>query len=224
MIIRQLAIGIVSIGVSTFSSAGIIQLGSSAGLSAGSAVHSFPDALGSSYSDTVAYAVGGNTVTFSASGDTLTRFEAGVDYLTTAFSTNTQLLFASGNFGASAPVTLSFATPVLEVGFNLEEAAFGDYVIRFTAFNGATSLGTFTASGNDPDRLSFVGAAATAGDVITSLLISDDQGNDLAFGPIAFGTSTEPPPPPPSVSAPASLALMVLGLGVMTRIRRRIIS
>ena len=220
MIIQRLVIAAMSMGLSTFSAAGILQLSSAAALSSGSAVHSFPDALGSSYSDTASYAVGGNTLTFSASGETLTRFEAGVDYLTTAFSTNTQLLFASGSFGASAPVRLSFATPVLEVGFGLEEAAFGDYVITFTAFNGATSLGTFTASGNDPDHLSFVGATATAGDVITSLLISDDQGNDLAFGPIAFGTSTEPPPPPPPVSAPASLALLVLGLGILTRMRR----
>ena len=172
----------------THSQAGVIQLASPAALSATSLVRNYTDNPGDSYNDTVSYTLGTNSVNFSAASGVFTRFETGVDYLNSGFADNTQILFAGGNFGANAPVTLAFATPVLEVGFGLEEAAFGDYVITFTAFNGASELGTFTALGNDPEALSFVGARATGSDSITSLLISSDQGNNLVFGGIAFGT------------------------------------
>ena len=50
------------------------------------------------------------------------------------------------------------------------------------------------SNGNDGDSLSFEAIAATCNDVITGQVFSDNVGNDLAFGSVAFW-STVPPEP-----------------------------
>lgn len=79
------------------------------------------------------------------------------------------------------------------MGLILEDPNYGDYIVSFTAYNGATVLGTFMSSGNNPNSLSFIGLSASGGDLITSLLISDNAGNNLAFGALSFGLLTSGP-------------------------------
>lgn len=196
----------------TAAHAGAIQLAGPTALSPSDAIFAYSDADGSAYANTVTYAAAGNTITIATSNNTLTRYTVGVDYFFSAFPNGTPILYYGDNFGANAPATLSFGAPVSEVGFNLEDAASGDYTITFTAFNGVTALGTFTSSGNDPNSLGFVGVAATSGDAITRLGISDNRGNNLTFGPITFGTT---------IPEPGSLALIAVGLVGLVGMRRQ---
>jgi hypothetical protein len=209
--------------------AGTIQLTSASQLSPTDTVLTFPGATGpvgtTDNTSPVSFAAGGNTLSFTAStsvnGAYFENDTVGVSYFETAFGSGTNLLYAAGYNGATAPITLSFANPVTEVGFNAEEFADGPYTISFTAYNGATDLGTFTASGYDPANgeaggvLSFEGLDSTGG--ITSLNISDGNGDNIALGPITFGGTVT------STPEPGSLTLIGTGLlGLMLAMRKRI--
>jgi hypothetical protein len=94
-------------------------------------------------------------------------------------------------------------------------------VVQFTVFDGATSLGTYSANGNDTfdssGVLSFESALATGSDVITSVVFDDSAAggsNNLAFGPVTYDNgpvATEPP------------TLITLGVGLIScgLLRRR---
>jgi hypothetical protein len=133
-------------------------------------------------------------------------------YTGTSFPDGTHVFVAFGaqngtqNGGA---ITLSFSSPVQEFGVNIEDYNPGAYIVQFTAYNGVTSLGTFSASGYDdcggqcpdgtPGMLSFEGAAAINGDVITSVVFDDTAAggtDNFAFGPVTYGDAPVVPEPP----------------------------
>lgn len=197
--------------------AGSIQISSPAGLSPSDATLIFSGTQSTNLGTPVAFGAGDNTLTFS---DTI-GFEvvqAGVSYFGTAFSDGTTILYGGGEFGSGAPVTIDFSTPVAEVGLTLEEYAVGPYTVTFSAYDGSNLLGTFTADGSDPEGgyasiLSFEGVQATNGDVITSLVLSDDNGNNLGLGPVSYGSPTP---------EPGTFGLLLTGLaGLGGAIRRK---
>ena len=201
-------------GASTQARAAVIQLTSPASVSAGDTTLVYPGAVGTVFSSPVSFTAGGNTLTFSAALGALELDQVGVTYGSSAFSNGTRILIAGGFQGPTAPITISFANPVSEFGVNAEEFNTGDYTVSFTAFDGARPLGTFTATGNDPSILSFEGARTTGGDVITSVLISDNASNNVGLGPFSFGNPTAT-----SVPEPASLVLIISGLLGLSLVR-----
>jgi hypothetical protein len=183
--------------------------------------------IGNVTSSPVVVSAGGNTLTFSDVGNSFEYDQADNNYLYTAFGAGTNILYASGFTSSAAPVTISFANAVTEFGFNAEEFNGGDYTISFTVYDGATDLGTFTSSGCDPayavsdcsspagGTLSFEGFQSLGG--ITSVTLSDTDGDNIGLGPILFGGT------PLGTPEPSSLVMTGLGLlGLMFAMRKRV--
>jgi hypothetical protein len=195
----------------------VTQLSSPSELSSSDSTLSTFGTIGATASSPLSYSVGGNTLTFTDAG--VFEFDqAGTNYFSTAFPDGTNVLYAAGFSGAGAPITLSFAKPITEFGFNAEEFNFGPYTMYLTAYEGATSLGTFSADGDDPGSLSFLGLRASGGTSITSITISDNNGNNIGLGPVTFGGT------PTSVPEPGSLMMFgagLIGLGLVLFERRR---
>lgn len=201
-------LAIVALSSAAVAHAGSIQFTSASQLSASDTTLTFPStSVSTPVSSPVSYSAGGNTLTFSDAGSKFELDQVGVTYFTSGFANGTEILYAAGFSGAAAPITIDFLNPVGQVGFNAEEFAGGNENFTFSAFDNAVLIGSFMATGNDPNSLAFLGLSATGGDAITSLVVSDTQGNNIALGPIAFGASSPSPVPEPS-----TMVLMGTGL------------
>lgn len=200
----------------------VTQLASPSALSAGDTTLNFPSVATSTVvGSPISFTAGTNTLTFSAAGGNFEEDTVGSTYFETAFANSTNILYAAGYAGPTAPITLTFANAVAEVGFNAEEFADGPYTMSVTAYDGATNLGTYTATGYDPALgegggvLSFEGLQDSGGG-ITSLVISDASGDNIALGPVTFGGT------PSAVPEPASVILLftvLLATALVTRKR-----
>lgn len=197
--------------------AGSFQISSPAGLSPSDTTLDFFGPQATEFSPPVAFVTGGNTLTFSNTNG-FEELQAGSNYFNTAFPNGAVILYGNGFFGSGGPVTIDFSDPVGQVGLNIEEFADGPYTVIFSAYDGSNLLGTFNASGSDPDGgfdsvLSFEGVQATGGDEITSLVLNDGNGNNLGLGPITYGAATP---------EPGTFCLLLTGLaGLGEMIRRR---
>lgn len=195
-----------------------VQITSPAGLSAMDTTLNVSGTQGLNLGTPVAFSAGGNTLTFSNTNG-FEVVQAGNTYFNTSFPNGTEILYGNGFYGSGGPLTIDFSSPVGQVGLGVEEFANGPYTITFSAYDGSMLLGTYTSSGSDPNggypsALSFEGVQATDGYQITSLTLSDTNGDNLGLGPVTYGAASVTP-------EPGSFAFLLTGLAGLGEMVRR---
>jgi hypothetical protein len=131
----------------------------------------------------------------------------------TGFSASDSLLWTSdaGNSG-NGPVTLSFGMGITGAGALIQANAPGQFTAQIQAFNGATLLGTFTATSDTAGDATYLGVQDQTGSNITKVVFSltacgllDTSGcTDFAIGAVNLNSGP----------AAASLSVQSLGFGV----------
>jgi hypothetical protein len=118
----------------------------------------------------------------------------------------------SGN-GGNAPLTLSFARGVSGVGASIQADGPGQFAAQIQAFNGATSLGSFTVTSDANGDAEYIGVLDQSGTNITSVVFSLTTcvGTCTDF---AIDTANLNTAPATSVSLVSSLSPSALGQGV----------
>jgi hypothetical protein len=207
--------GLVGVGVVDSAQASLIQLFSPTELNPGDMTYDYlMRSAGQPVLPSPFALVGAdNTLTFIEAGAAFVRMDqepsvpAGGGWSGT-FAPATRLLYTGNNVDSNwfGPMTINFELPILEFGlfaqFN-NEAFPGPFL--FNVFNGPVALGTFTSGVTDLPA--FLGTRATAGDVITSVLVGGPSmvasNNDFAIGPVTAQ----------GVPEPQTLTLMLVGIG-----------
>jgi hypothetical protein len=199
--------------------AGAIQLGNPSDLSAGAIAGDYP--LGPP-GDPLNVDVGAVTLSFSTPGFLFLDMSDGSNY---DFPAGTSVLGTLPD----GPMTVDFSSGVREVGLFAQGVGPSPAEsFSFSVFQGATSLGTFAVGPADNSSLPgialFLGARATGGDLITSMVINNTSpvddffDNSFVIGPVAFSEAAAAEPVP----EPMSLLLFGTGLvGVSVRLRRK---
>ena len=176
------------------------------------------DAVGNVYySSTVTLGSGATALTFERGSGSYELDQVGVNYGVSAFASGTKIIGAGGfqGPGDGKAITIVFGSAILEFGLNVEEYNAGPYTVSFTAFDASgNSLGTFSASGNDPSALSFEGMKSS---YHNHEVIFDDSAaggsNDLLFGNIDLLPAGQPAPAASEASLPKLLACGLLTVG-----------
>ena len=191
----------------------------------GDTVLTFPDSYSSpqGYTGTVA----GTTLTFTEPGkyiftDVPGFFNVG----------GNALLFGNINTNPAGLGQIDFSQGVKEVGFqaqvNLSGISTPEH-FTFTAFNGVTSLGTYTVFGDAfLGQNPYLGVQATGGDLITKVVVTGFNDTAafngpgpfaFAIGPVSFAAPRSTVPEP---SSWASFGIGILGLSALgLRARRK---
>lgn len=213
--IRKLVLALATFAVINFATAATtyadaVQLTSPAQLSPGNTVANYPISgpLPIFLSNPLVLSAGDNTLTFAKPTGQFVISNIFPGFLSTGNA------FGQG----SAPITITFATGVTELGFFARPNFAGPsgFQFTFTAFNGATALNTFNVGTSGATGNLFLGVRATGGDVITSLTVTHTI-PDFAIGPVSFGNASPEPIP-----EPATIVLLSTGLaGVVARRRIR---
>jgi hypothetical protein len=91
----------------------------------------------------------------------------------TAFATNERLIWTSdaGN-GGNGPLKLGFSAPVAGAGALIQANTPGQFTAKIEAFNGATSLGSFTVTSDSSGDAVYIGLKDTTAANITSVVFS----------------------------------------------------
>jgi hypothetical protein len=119
-------------------------------------------------------------------------------------------LLGNNSFNYS-PMTIAFASPVLGVGANINADDYGPFTGTIEAFDGSTSLGTFTEDGvvtsNEDGSAIFIGVLDKNAE-ITSIVfgLTDPTLGDFAINSLRLLT-------PELTTTPEPASLTLLGLG-----------
>jgi hypothetical protein len=224
ILFASLALAVLSLAAAIPTYAGAVQLLTSAQLTPGGSTTDYPGNPNTNVPSPLIINVGGNTVTFTvAVGNTIFRADQGNGF-DGDFAPGTELLvtFTGDGTPGTGPLTINFATGVGEFGIGAQNNAVGTGLFTFSVFNNATLLGTFTQPGNG--FISFLGARATDGDVITRVTISGSSTdtdpnaqNNFAVAPLTFGAAA-----PAAIPEPTTMLLLSTGLvGVAAKARKR---
>ena len=141
------------------------------------------------------------------------------------FSPGDRLL--NNNSGNLFPLTISFALPIFGAGANIQMDAQGAFTAQIEAFNGVTSLGTFTEDGisnaNDDGSAIFLGILDDTQEItsiVFTLSASAPASNDFAINALQLSDTTSPGGEAPE---PGTIALSAIGIaaaGLVTRRKR----
>lgn len=109
-------------------------------------------------------------------------------------------------------IAVDFAQPISEFGFQVQNFDSGSTTFFLEAFNGLTSLGTFSVTGST----AFLGLR-TDGETITRIIVGS-TGNNFAVGETHINYA----PAPSGVPEPATITLLGMGTaGVVAAVRKR---
>ena len=178
--------------------------------------NSYPNGTVTAAFGPTTYGNADNTLTFSGGPGLFNTYLAGTDYTGTVFANGTYVLIDGGvNSPFSGAVTLSFSSPVTSFSLSIEDYWAGflsgnnpnAYTVSYSWYNGATPLGTGSASGSNDGTgtgsLSSESAAVSGNQYITSVTFDDSAlsgSNNLVFGPVAYTNYVAPINPPPAVT------------------------
>ncbi len=207
------------------------QINDASGLSAGDTTLTYtgrPSSITTlpSYTGTA----GGQTITLTDAGNSFLLVQQGAQ-INGAFPNGTNVLATTdtSTTAQDGPLTISFSSGVGEVGFSAQDVANDFDSFTFSAYDGATLLGTFSTPTvnntiNISGTLSFLGVSAGSGSVITSIVASSTSSNgganDFFVGPLTFGSAAvTATPEPASYAAFAMGGFGLLGLGLKARKR-----
>ncbi len=191
--------------------------------------------VASPYSQTV----GGQTVTFTTTGEQTNGVFGSFDSAGFDFAPGTQLLNTfDGRYpvgtppnpsGSNGPLQIDFSSGVGAFGLQVQSFAFDQETFTFSTYNGGSLVGTYTTPQFDNTQGNgksvFLGAQANGGDMFTRVVISSvsfaggavqKTSNDFLFA--SLGTQ---PAAVPEASSVISLGLALAMLGSMTLIARR---
>jgi hypothetical protein len=112
---------------------------------------------------------------------------------------DTLLWTSNGNNGGNGPITLSFNRGLAGVGALIQADGSAQFTASIQAFNGSTSLGTFTETSNSTGTAVYLGVIDRSGSNITSVTFSLTSAlgvtSDFAIDTLNLGSSFVSPPP-----------------------------
>ena len=232
----------------TIAAADAIPLVPPIGTPSGGTTVNYPGTEGSLLPSGFSVSAGGNTLTFTQQGFPGSTMNFRRVAQTPAsgpllgcgttwggnFLPCTQLLYTGGaDRSGLGPVTITFATPVVEIGLRAQNFApvfpspGAPQSFVASVFRGATPLvgGTFTfvgMSNNAADgSATFIGFRAINGDSFDRIVISSNT-NDFAIGPVTFGPAGATGATP--IPEPTTLLLLGTGtaaLGIGRKLRKK---
>lgn len=191
--------------------------------------------VSSPYSQTV----GGQTITFTTTGERTNGVFGSFDSAGFDFAPGTRLLntfdgrypvgTTNNPYGSNGPLQIDFSSGVGAFGLQVQSAGIDQETFTFSTFNGGALVGTYTTPQFDNTQGNgksvFLGAQATGGDQFTRVVISSVSfaggaqqatSNDFYFA--SLGTQ---PAAVPEASSVISFGMVLALLGGVTLIARR---
>ena len=129
------------------------------------------------------------------------------------------------NSPGQGPLTLDFSQGVAGAGFQIQADFYGQFSAQLQAFDGATLLGTFFATGNsngaENNSAIFLGVQDLTGADITSIKLGTFNCaldcKDFAINELWLNTKA-----PANTPEPATMMLLSSGLGILGFLRRKL--